>query len=114
MFAGLTNALFNAAVIKILSFIVFFQTFDSMEIPENLTEAMMEMETAKETVKETAATTTEEAVSDDKENQKSSANDEDKIKKEMRFMLSGVQDDEKIKFVILSRSNSLPIFLFLP
>ncbi len=83
-----------------------------MEIPENLTEAMMEMETAKETVKETAA-----AVSEDKENQKSSVNDEDKTKKKMRFMLSGVQDDEKIKFVILlllSRSNSLPIFLFLP
>ena len=85
-----------------------------MEIPENLTEAMIEMETAKETVKETAA---EEAVTEDKENQKSSANDEDKTKKKMRFMLSGVQDDEKIKFVILlllSRTNSLPIFLFPP
>ncbi len=85
-----------------------------MEIPENLTEAMMEMETAKETVKETA---TEEAVSEDKENQKSSVNDEDKTKKKMRFMLSGVQDDEKIKFVILLlllRTNSLPIFLFPP
>jgi len=63
-----------------------------MEIPENLTEAMMEMEAAKEAEKE--------AVSEDKENRKSSANDEDKTKKKMRFMLSGVQDDEKNKFAI--------------
>ena len=70
-----------------------------MEIPENLTEAMMEMEAAKEAEKEAAAVT-EEAVSEDKENQKSSANGDDKTKKKMRFMLSGVQDDEKIKFVI--------------
>ena len=70
-----------------------FQTFDSMEVPDNFTDAMIDLD-AKES----------EAVAEDKENslpQNEAANQpqsEVEKKKPMRFMLSGVVDEEKSRW----------------
>jgi hypothetical protein len=64
-----------------------FQTFDSMEVPENLTAAMIDM-----------GTKFQETVLEDKEN--SQPKNEATSNKPMRFMLSGVTDEEKSRFVL--------------
>ena len=85
--------------------VTFFQTFDSMQIPENFTNVMLEEEENaknKDNVDanvEPAAAGAGKLDTSDKENDSPANKDDLSGGKKMKFMLSGFDDEDKNRYV---------------
>jgi hypothetical protein len=78
-----------------------FQTFDSMQIPENFTNVMLEEEENKKKDANVDKKQTDAAKLDTSDKENDSPGNQDDIAggKKMKFMLSGFDDDEKNRYL---------------